>query len=76
MAALNRGAAEAMMELGIRAATDVTGFGLLGHLRQMLRNSRSLREDRQPGSSPSARCVRPGSRPNGSPVGPTETWRM
>jgi selenide, water dikinase len=39
MAALNRGAAEAMREAGIRAATDVTGFGLLGHLRQMLRAS-------------------------------------
>jgi len=39
MGALNRGAAEAMREVGIRAATDVTGFGLLGHLRQMLRAS-------------------------------------
>jgi selenide, water dikinase len=39
MATLNRGAAEAMREVGIRAATDVTGFGLLGHLRQMLRAS-------------------------------------
>jgi selenide,water dikinase len=39
MAALNRGASDAMRELGIRAATDVTGFGLLGHLRQMLRVS-------------------------------------
>ncbi|MCJ7628301.1 MAG: selenide, water dikinase SelD [Longimicrobiales bacterium] len=39
MSALNRDAAEAMAGLGIRAATDVTGFGLLGHLRQMLRNS-------------------------------------
>jgi selenide,water dikinase len=29
-----------MMEVGIRAATDVTGFGLLGHLRQMLTVSR------------------------------------
>jgi len=39
MATLNRGAGEAMMEVGIRTATDVTGFGLLGHLRQMLRAS-------------------------------------
>lgn len=39
MGTLNRGAAEAMREVGIRAATDVTGFGLLGHLRQMLRAS-------------------------------------
>ena len=39
MATLNRGACEVMRELGIRAATDITGFGLLGHLRQMLRVS-------------------------------------
>ena len=39
MATLNRSAAQAMKEAGIRTATDVTGFGLLGHLRQMLKNS-------------------------------------
>ena len=32
MAALNRAAAEAMVEVGVNACTDVTGFGLLGHL--------------------------------------------
>ncbi len=35
MATLNRGAAEAMVEVGVHAATDVTGFGLLGHLCEM-----------------------------------------
>lgn len=35
MAALNRYAAEAMTEVGVRAATDVTGFGLMGHARGM-----------------------------------------
>ncbi|HEY67757.1 MAG TPA: selenide, water dikinase SelD [Thermoflexia bacterium] len=35
MAALNRDAAEAMVEVGVSACTDVTGFGLLGHLREM-----------------------------------------
>jgi selenide,water dikinase len=31
MARLNRGAAQAMQEVGIRCATDITGYGLLGH---------------------------------------------
>jgi selenide,water dikinase len=39
MTMLNRGAAEAMLRVGVSAATDVTGFGLLGHLRNMLRAS-------------------------------------
>jgi selenide, water dikinase len=37
MATLNRAGAEAMAAVGARAATDVTGFGLLGHLCGMLR---------------------------------------
>jgi selenide, water dikinase len=36
MSTLNRGAAEAMVAAGAHAATDVTGFGLLGHLHRML----------------------------------------
>ncbi len=40
MAILNRGAAEAMNEVGVSAATDVTGFGLLGHLHEMTRAAR------------------------------------
>ncbi|MDQ3957069.1 MAG: selenide, water dikinase SelD [Actinomycetota bacterium] len=36
MSALNRAAAEAMTETGVEAATDVTGFGLIGHLLEML----------------------------------------
>lgn len=35
MATLNRAAAEAMLEVGANACTDITGFGLLGHLREM-----------------------------------------
>lgn len=35
MTHLNRGAAEAMNAVGVHAATDVTGFGLLGHLRNL-----------------------------------------
>lgn len=39
MATLNKGAAQAMNEVGVNAATDVTGFGLLGHLAQMMKAS-------------------------------------
>jgi len=35
MAALNREAGEAMVEIGVSAATDITGFGLLGHLHEL-----------------------------------------
>jgi selenide,water dikinase len=39
MIQLNRDAAEAAVATGVRAATDVTGFGLLGHLYKMCRAS-------------------------------------
>ena len=39
MASLNRGACEAMVEVGVDAATDVTGFGFAGHLHEMLEGS-------------------------------------
>jgi selenide,water dikinase len=39
MTTLNRGAAAAMREARAHAATDVTGFGLLGHLGNVLRAS-------------------------------------
>jgi selenide,water dikinase len=39
MTTLNRDAAAAMKRVGVRAATDVTGFGLLGHLSNMLLQS-------------------------------------
>lgn len=35
MSTLNRAAAEAMMEVGVDACTDITGYGLLGHLHGM-----------------------------------------
>jgi selenide,water dikinase len=35
MATLNKTAADAMIDVGVNACTDVTGFGLLGHLSEM-----------------------------------------
>jgi selenide,water dikinase len=39
MATLNRAAAEAAAQVTVHAVTDVTGFGLLGHLREMTTGS-------------------------------------
>ena len=39
MAALNRDAAEVMKDFPVHACTDVTGFGLLGHLAEMVAGS-------------------------------------
>ncbi len=39
MCALNRGASEAALKYDVHAATDITGFGLLGHAREMAAGS-------------------------------------
>ena len=39
MVALNRDASQAALAAGARCATDITGFGLLGHLRKLARAS-------------------------------------
>ena len=38
MAALNKKASELMLEVGVHACTDITGFGLLGHACGMIEN--------------------------------------
>jgi cysteine desulfurase len=51
MSQLNQKASEVMVKLGAHAATDVTGFGLLGHLKEMTRASKvdaTLYHDRVP----------------------------
>jgi selenide,water dikinase len=39
MSALNKKASEAMMKIGVNATTDITGFGLLGHLHNVMEAS-------------------------------------
>lgn len=40
MAALNKDAAEVMVDVGVHACTDITGFGLLGHSLEMAKASK------------------------------------
>jgi selenide,water dikinase len=39
MSRLNKGAGEVLARLGAHACTDITGFGLLGHLNELVRGS-------------------------------------
>ncbi len=68
MTTLNRTASEAMIEIGAAAATDVTGFGLLGHLLQMLdgRMSAKLSADSIPVLPEAYDLVASGILPGGS----------
>ena len=59
MRLLNRPASQALVATGINAATDVTGFGLLGHGLEMARGSGTrihLRRVRPPGPGRRARA--------------------
>ncbi len=40
MATLNKRASEIMLEIGVSTATDITGFGLIGHLYEVLSASK------------------------------------
>lgn len=42
MAALNKRASEIMLEVGVSTATDITGFGLIGHLSEVLSASKCV----------------------------------
>lgn len=44
MTTLNDGAARAALKVGVSAATDITGFGLIGHLAAMLEASKVAAE--------------------------------
>jgi selenide, water dikinase len=44
MTALNDGAARAALKAGVSAATDITGFGLIGHLTNLLVASKAAAE--------------------------------
>lgn len=69
MTALNRDAAEVARAHGVRAITDVTGFGLLGHLSEMCRASGVTAEvwfDRLPLLPEAAALARQGAIPGGT----------
>ena len=71
MAALNRPAAEAMREFTVHAATDVTGYGLLGHAHEMMEASGATAEftvSAIPLLSQARRLARRGVAPDGSRV--------
>ena len=69
MCTLNRAPVEAMEGFDIHAATDVTGFGLLGHLHEMMDASKTTAEvsiARVPLLSEARRLVAEGVAPGGS----------
>jgi selenide,water dikinase len=82
MTTLNRGAADAAARVGVHAATDVTGFGLIGHLRSMLRASGAAARlsasavPLLPGADRLARdgCVPGGTRRNLEDAGADVRW--
>jgi selenide,water dikinase len=71
MVALNRSAAEAMEGFSIHAATDITGYGLLGHSYEMMEASGTTAEfqvSRIPMLGPARRLASRGIAPEGSRV--------
>jgi selenide,water dikinase len=69
MTALNKGAKDAALVSRVRAATDVTGFGLLGHLHHLALASRCaarLFADAVPTFAATRACAEAGLVPGGS----------
>jgi len=75
MTTLNRAAVDAILRAGARALTDVTGFGLLGHLRNMTAASQVTAQvwlDRVPVLAPAWHYLRAGIAPGGTHA----NWRF
>jgi selenide,water dikinase len=69
MTSLNRDAAQAMVAAGASAATDVTGYGLIGHLLEMCEGSgvgAEIRVSRVPVLSGAREYLAKGFRPEGT----------
>lgn len=69
MLSLNRRASEIMVEVGVSACTDVTGYGLLGHLREIVAASQVgalLNTSKIPVLSETEDLVRNGAVPGGA----------
>jgi selenide,water dikinase len=75
MTTLNRGAAVAMQAVGVHAATDVTGFGLLGHLRNVTKAS-GVAATIRAGAVPMVRAARDYARAGLVPGGTHATRRF
>jgi selenide,water dikinase len=68
MATLNKRAAELMLEVGVSTATDITGFGLIGHAREMALASNvslALHAAKIPALEGALECIRAGHIPGG-----------
>jgi selenide,water dikinase len=69
MAALNKRASEIMAEIGVSTATDITGFGLIGHLNEVLTASKCrarLYSSRVPFFDDAVRLVKENVAPGGT----------
>ena len=74
MTRLNRAASEAALAAGVRAATDVTGFGLLGHAYKMARASGRDDPARRRGRALPRRRPRGARATASSAAAPGATW--